>query len=208
MNKPIRRNIALVAFSVVLLSGCTYKAGYNPSYISTAPTKLGIPGKALVVLEVGEEQRQFSESPKSFTGGGTTLELPIGEITKQIALKVFTAAFADGADFRNEADLTGGYKLIVKPRVSRLDYYYNQLKNLGFAITPQLEMELSVMMLGPDGSVIFEKTYNSGREDGDTYMISGSPAEKVNKLIHITLFKLMSSAATDVQAELQKNTSA
>ena len=59
-------------------------------------------------------------------------------------------------------------------------------------------------MLGPDGSVVLEKTYSSGREDGDTYMISGSPSEKVNKLIHLTMFKLMSSAATDVKAVLER----
>ena len=121
MKHPIDGKFALDAIGVALLCGCTFKAGYNPTYITSPPAKLGRQGKALVVLEVSEEQRQFSESPKSFTDGGTTLELPIGEITKQIALKVFSAAFVDEADFRNEAGQAGDYRLIGKPRVCHLD---------------------------------------------------------------------------------------
>ncbi|HEY5551251.1 MAG TPA: hypothetical protein VIK52_05150 [Opitutaceae bacterium] len=199
MNFPRLTRLTSAAILAVLLAGCAFKAGYDPSYLPASAMKLGIPGKALVVLEVSEEQRVYKDNPRSFTGGGTTLSLPLGEITKQVALKVFSATFADGADFRNEAVLGADYRLIVQPRVARLDYYYNQLKNLGFAITPQLEMDLSVVMLNGDGTVLLENTYVSGRSEGDTYVLSGSPQEKVNKLIHLTLFKLMTDAAVDVQ---------
>lgn len=199
MNVHALVRLTTAALLAALISGCAFKAGYDPTYLPASAMKLGIPGKALVVMEVGEEQRVYKDNPRSFTGGGTTLSLPLGEITKQIGLKVFTGAFADGAEFRNEAVPGADYRLIVKPRVARLDYYYNQLKNLGFAITPQLEMELSVAMLHGDGTVMFERTYVSGRSEGDTYVLSGSPQEKVNKLIHLTLFKLMTDAAVDVQ---------
>lgn len=190
------------ALLALALAGCQFQAGYNPTYLPPSAMSLGIEGKALVVLDVGEEARVYSDNPRSFTGGGTTLSLPLGEITKQVAMKVFASAFKGGADFRNEAVAGADYRLVVKPRVSRLDYYYNQLKNLGFAITPQLEMELSVTMLRGDGTVLFERTYVSGRSEGDTYVVSGSPGEKVNKLVHMILFKLMTDAAIDVQKAL------
>ena len=199
MKARLLSRFALVAIFATFFSGCTYKAGYNPSFLPGSAMKMGISGKALVVLEVSEEQRMFSGSPKSFTGGGTTLELPLGEVTKQVALKVFQAAFVDGADFANDTTKAGDYRLVIKPRVVRFDYYYNQLKNLGFAITPQLEMDLDVAVVRADGSVLLQKTYSSGRTEGDTYVLSGSPDEKVNKLVHLTLFKLMTDAALDVQ---------
>jgi hypothetical protein len=202
MNYPGLFRFATATILAAILAGCAFKGGYDPSYLPSSAMKLGIPGKALVVLEVSEEQRTYKDNPTSFTGSATTLELPLGEITKQISLQVFGAAFTDGADFRNEAVPGSDYRLIVKPRVSRLDYYYNQLKNLGFAITPQLEMELTVVMLNGDGTMLLENTYISGRSEGDTYVVSGSPDEKVNKLIHLTLFKLMTDAAVDVQKAL------
>jgi len=202
MNIQKSTCLTTAALFAVLISGCAFKAGYDPTYLPTSAMNLGIPGKALVVMEVSEEQRVYKDNPQSFTGSATTLSLPLGEITKQIGLKVFTAAFADGADFRNEGVPGADYRLIVKPRVARLDYYYNQLKNLGFAITPQLEMELSVVMLNGDGTVLLQNTYVSGRSEGDTYVLSGSPQEKVNKLIHLTLFKLMTDAAVDVQKSM------
>jgi hypothetical protein len=199
MNPPRLISAALL---IVALSGCSFQAGYNPAYLPSSAMNLGLDGKALVVLDVSEAARIYSDNPRSFTGGGSTLSLPLGEITKQVAIRVFAAAFKGGADFANQSAPGADYRLVVKPRVARLDYYYNQLKNLGFAITPQLEMELSVTMLHGDGTVLFERTYVSGRSEGDTYIVSGSPHEKVNKLVHLILFKLMTDAAVDVQKAL------
>lgn len=193
------------AACVLAFAGCTFQAGYNPSYLPQSAMKLGIPGKVLVVLEVEEEQRVFAEHPKSFTAGATTLELPLGEITKQVALKVFSAAFEEGGDFANDDSRAPDYRLVVKPRVARLDYYYNQAKNLGFAITPQVEADLSVTMVRRDGTVLLDKIYSSGRSEGDTYVVSGSPQEKVNKLVHLTLFKLATDAAVEMKQVLERD---
>lgn len=204
--KPRSTLALIVACAALSFAGCSFQAGYNPSYLPSQPLPLNVSGKGLVVVSVAEERRSFAEKPTSFTGGGTTLTLPIGEISKQIALKVFGAAFEDGVDFRNDPGDVAGYRVVIRPRVAKLSYAYNQLKNLGFALTPQTTIELEVTLSKPDGREIFAKTYSSGLVDGDTYVLSGQPHEKVNKLIHLTLFKLMSDAARDLKISLDSET--
>ncbi len=199
MNR-IRSLLTLVP--VLLLCGCAFNAGYNPNYISSQPIQLGIQGKGLVVVSPTDAQWTYSGHPTSFTGGGTTLTVPIGEISKQIALRVFGAAFKDGVDFRDAVGDTKGYRLVVQPKVAQFTYAYNQLKNLGFAVTPQVNMQLHVVLTAPDGKTLVDKFYTSGLVDGDSYVLTGQPAEKVNQLIHQTIFKLMTDAATEAKQSL------
>jgi len=196
--------LALLPLALLLLSGCAFNAGYNPSYLPANAARLGLNGKSLVVISEVDAQWQFSGKPTSFTGGGTTLALPMGEITKQVALKVFGAAFTGGADFRHDAAGAEGYRLIVKPKVNKFSYAYNQLKNLGFAITPIVDLELHVELLAPDGARLLSKTYGTGPTEGSTYAISGQPAEKINQILHLHLFKLMTDAAHDAQQVLKQ----
>jgi hypothetical protein len=195
---------SLLFTASLLLSGCAFNAGYNPAYVSAQPLALGIPGKSLVVLDVNDAEWIYASKPTSFSGGATTLTLPLGEITKQIALKVFGTAFKDGADFRNAAGDSAAYRAVIKPKINKFTYAYNQLKNLGFAVTPQVDIELHVVFLGADGKTLLDKAYSSGLVDGDSYMLSGQPAEKVNQLLHPTLFKLMTDAALEAQKLLGK----
>jgi hypothetical protein len=193
---------SLFLFASLLLAGCSFNAAYNPDYLPKQPLSLGIAGKSLVVLETGDASWTYTGSPTSFTGGGTKLTLPIGEITREVALKVYGAAFKDGADFRNTAGSAAGYRLIVKPKVASFTYAYNQLKNLGFAITPQVKLDLHVTLVSPDGRTLLDKYYTSGLAEGDTYFVSGKPAEKVNQIFHLTLFKLMTDSALDAKKAL------
>lgn len=195
--------LLLLSFALLLLSGCAFNAGYNPSYLPKESVRLGLEGKSLVVISEVDAQWQFSGKPTSFTGSGTTLTVPLGEITKQVALKVFGAAFTGGADFRHDALGAEGYRLIIKPKISKFSYEYNQLKNLGFAITPIVDVELSVELLAPDGTMLLTKTYGTGPTEGSTYAISGQPAEKINQILHLHLFKLMTDAAQDAKTTLR-----
>jgi hypothetical protein len=198
--------IRLATLTAVLgLTGCAFKAGFNPAYLPNQPMALGIPGKGLVVIASPDDTWVVSSHPTSLTGSATSLTVPLGAISHQIALRVFGAAFKDGVDFRNEAGNVEGYRLVIKPKVAKFTYAYNQLKNLGFAITPQIDLELHVQLIAPDGRSLLEKTYASGIVDGDTYVISGQPSEKVNQLLHLTLFKLMTDAAIEAKDLLKTN---
>lgn len=193
----------VLAAALLGLCACSFNAGYNPAYL-TSPLNLNLSGKSLVVMTVEDADWNLASKPTSFTGGGTTLTLPLGEITRQIALKVFGAAFKDGADFKNQEGGVTGYRLVVKPKVANFTYAYNQLKNLGLAITPQVQLELHVTLHSSDGSVLLDKHYNSGLTEGTAYVVSGQPAEKVNHILHQVLFKLMTDAALEAKGLLEK----
>ena len=193
----------LLAAALLWSSGCSFNAGYNPAYL-TRPVSLNIPGKSLVVMTVEDTGWNLASKPTSFTGGATTLTLPLGEITRQIALKVFGAAFKEGADFKNSVDGAPSYRLIVQPKVANFSYAYNQLKNLGLAITPQVQLELHIRLISPDGGVLLDKSFSSGLTEGTAYVVSGQPAEKVNHILHQVLFKLMTDAALEAKGLLEK----
>ncbi len=202
----MKKTVRLIVLTALALfwGGCAFNAGYNPSYISSQPMALGASGKALLVMDSADANWVFSGGPTSLTGAGTTLTAPLGEITKQIALKVFGAAFKDGVDFRDAVGDASSYRLVVRPKLATFTYAYNQLKNLGFAITPQATLQLRVTLLSPGGKTLLEKTYSSGTVDGDTYVLSGQPAEKVNQLLHQVLFKMMTDAAMDAKLALEQ----
>lgn len=194
----------LILAGSLLLAGCSFNAGYNPSYLPTQPMAMGIAGKSLVVIDAADASWSYTGKPTSFTGGATSLTVPLGEISRQVALKVFGAAFKEGADFRNEVGDASAYRLVVKPKVTRFSYAYSQLENLGFAITPKVDLELHVLLISPGGQTLLDKNYPSGLTSGDTYVLSGQPAEKVNQILHLTLFKLMTLAAEDAKRALGK----
>lgn len=51
---------------------------------------------------------------------------------------------------------------------------------------------------------MLDKNYSLGLTEGDTYVLSGQPAEKVNQILHQTIFKLMIDAALDAHNLLKK----
>lgn len=193
--------LAAVSLSL-FFTGCTTMVGYNPTYLPQDAAKLNLPGKSLVVMTDADAQWVYSGSPSTFTASATTLNIPMGEITKQVALRVFGAAFQEGADFRNSTTGSQGYRLVVEPKVASFTYAYKQLHNLGFAITPTVTVDLRVKLTAPDGQVLLERTYVSGPVEGASYALSGAPQEKINQLLHQTLFKLMTDAALEVRGKL------
>ena len=104
----------------------------------------------------------YSGSPSSFSARNTTLTLPLGEMLKEIALEVLEDRFSGRVDFANSFVGDSGYRLALAPNVRLLDYKYNQVENLGFAVTPQVEMDLAVEILDSSGTTIFDGTYESG----------------------------------------------
>ena len=198
--KTTLRYILFSAF-VLMSTGCAYKVGYNSSYLPPAGIVGKVDGKALVVMTAQEAEWIYSGHPTSFTGGGTTLTVPLGNITKQVALEVFSRHFEQvesAVDLSEAAE----YLIVVNPRISKFEYAYNQLQNLGFAITPEVIVDLDVKLFDAAGEQLMQKTYVSGEREGDSYMMSGSPNEKINKILHETLFDLMSQAAADARSIL------
>ena len=193
-----RYSILIYAF---LLSGCATPVYYNPSYVPTAlPGGFKpIPGKAFVYTQEANDRYVFKGTPSSFTGSALELSMPLGEMTREIALAAFSKVFTEGAVKGNALPDAVQYQAILEPRSYNFDHKYNALRNVGFAITPQVRMTLSVKLLSKEGRVIQEKTYDSGIKNGSTYFISFSPQEKMNKTAHVVLYDLMFMAAEDIR---------
>lgn len=205
------RRFWLSAFCLVV-SGCAFVTTYNPAYIPNEHQHLRgqVPGKVLIYTERADDLSLFRGNPTSFTGSASTLTIPLGTITKEVAVTVFGDMFKDGFDISNSLDpeKLSRYSLVIQPRTTRFSYEYNQAKNIGFAITPTVTLSLDVKLLDREGKPYWEKTYESGIREAPAYMISGSPGEEISKLAHATIYALMVQAATDVRSNIASQSQA
>jgi hypothetical protein len=187
--------------AITLLWGCSTVTSYNPAHISdvSIAEHERLQGKALIFTEKSDDAYVYVGSPTSLTGSATTLSMEIGKMTREIADEVFDDFLSEGAETKNTVDAEAPYELIIVPKVTSFNYEYNQLKNLGFAITPQINMSLNVCLIKPDGTVYFEKDYMSETVSGDSYLLAlENPGEKINRVAHVVLYDLMVDAAEDI----------
>ena len=123
----MNRNTAslLVSSVILLLSGCAYQAGYNPTYIPDEEPDYISADEVLLVMADEDEEFIYTGSPSSFTGGGTTLSIPLGAITREVAEEILEDRFSGRVGFANDFLHGEGYRLALTPRVQRFDYKYN-----------------------------------------------------------------------------------
>ena len=197
----MKRLLRILAASTALwlVSGCAYQAGYNPTYLPAEEPEYISADEVLLVMPDEVEDFVYSGSPSSFTGSATSLTIPLGVILKEVSEEILEDRFSGTVGFASEFMTGGPYRLGLEPRIKRFEYRYSQLKNLGFAITPEVELDLDVNILDASGQTIFEHSYESGRVSGDTYLISGSPSEKINQTIHRVLYDLLERSFADAR---------
>jgi hypothetical protein len=141
---------AIVLTMTFLGTACSYKAGYNVTYMPKSPETVLNEGMVLIYMTQEEEGQIFTGSPTSITGGATTLSLPLGNITKQIAEHIFSQHFSQ-VRTSNTMTNTAMYVVTIRPTVQEFEYAYNSLQNLGFAITPEVEVSLHVEVFDANG---------------------------------------------------------
>lgn len=202
----MRKVNLLFVFLVFILSSCSYHANYNSGYINNELSSIEktIEGKALIYTELKQDEKLYSQKPSSLTGGSTTLNVKLGEVLKNISLDVFSKKFKEGAFHANKLENAEGYSIVIKPEILNFDYRYNQLQNLGFAITPEAKIDLFVFLYDQQGKLILEKKYVSEYLSGGTYVVNFSPSEKINKAIHQIIYNLISNVSSDVESALTK----
>lgn len=199
---PGRVHILIIISAVLLLSSCAYNAGYNPTYLPDDPPEQLSSNEILLLMDDEEEEFVFSGSPTSLTGGATTLTMPLGAILKEVAEEILEDRFAGGVEFSNTLKTADPYILAFHPCFKHFEFRYNQLKNFGFAITPEVNFSLQVEFVDKEGNKLFSKLYETGYVSGDTYMISGSPGEEVNQILHETLYKVLKESFIDARSEV------
>jgi len=188
--------VALVA----ALGGCANTVAYDSAYVAAArrPPAQVVEGRVLVLTERADDKYVYTGNPTSFTGSARTLTIPLGAITREIAATVYGDVFRDGAESSNELKDPARYRLVIRPKLLRYSYEYNQLKNAGFAITPTVRLSMKVSLLRADGQQAWEKTYESGDAEGQSYMVNTSPEEEINKVTHKTVHDVLLRSVADV----------
>lgn len=206
-NMTFLKPITLLAASL-LLPGCAASIAYRADYVPDRPIAESdrIVGKVLVYTTHNDDERLITAGATSFTGSGAKLTTPIGTMTREIAVKVFSKVATDGASASNELTDAGRYTIALRPEAKDFTHGFPQLKNLGFAITPEVHLTMRMTVLDAAGKSVLEKDYDSGVVSGSSYMISGSPMERINHLAHETMYDLMRRAAADVHVYQQSKT--
>lgn len=205
MDNIAPRNLArslLVVAPLLFAGGCAYSVAYMPDYVkpeAVAPAER-VEGKALVYMERTDVEYVYKGSPGTFTGGGTTLTVPIGIITREVTKGIWAAHFTGGADFATSLDNAASYRAVVRPRVTSFAYAYHQLENLGFAITPGVTLSLEENLIAPTGVSLWSRTYSPAEVKAGSYMMSFKPEEKVNRLAHEIIADQTRQAVRDAKA--------
>lgn len=199
------RRAALAAglLFMALLSGCAHTGSFNQAYLAAARRPAVVAdGKVQVVTAPADDEFVFSGKPTSFTGGANTLTLPIGSILRESAVAAFADAFKGGAVAGASGAAARADALVVAPRLLAFSYEYNQLKNIGFAITPTAVIKVKVSVLDAKGQPVWSRDYDSGNVEGPSYMISTAPAEEIVKVAHKAAYDVMLKAAKDIAVEV------
>jgi len=199
INTWLKRLLSL-AIAMLVLAGCAMTSTYNQSYLAAArrPVAVQADGKALIVTSPEDDAYVYTGRPTSFSGSATTLTLPLGAIVKESATAAFADALKGGADASNAIKDADRYTVIVAPKLASFSYEYNQLKNIGFAITPTASVVVDVRILDAEGATRWQRSYTSGPVEGPAYMLNTSPQEEISKVAHKALYDLFSAAAADV----------
>jgi hypothetical protein len=197
----------LLLGAATLLCGCASSIAYRADYV---PDKVvadsdRVAGRVLIYTTRSDDERLITAGATSFTGSGAKLTTPIGIMTREIAVKVFSKVATDGANASNELADGGKYTIILRPEAKDFTHGFPQLKNLGFAITPEVRLTMRMSILDVAGKSILERDYDSGVVSGGSYMISGSPMERINRLAHQVMYDLMRRAASDVHVYQQSH---
>ncbi len=198
------RRLAIL-IPLFLAVGCAHTAQYKPEYVREEIDRIQptIQGTALVVTEPVDDAKLYSQHPSSWTGKTNTFNVKLGEFLRDITVAALSKKFEGGAKSSNAMPTDSNYRVVVKPRILNFDYRYNQLKNLGMAITPEAKIDISVAVYDSTSKKVMEKTYQSNEYvSGGGYVMSMQPAEKVNKAIHQTLYLLVWKMTKDIEEYL------
>lgn len=197
MAKLIIKIFGLLLF--VSITSCTSSLSYNPSYEGRMMPIPGeqLDGRAVILTTEVDDNYVFNGNPTSFTGSATNISIPLGLITKEIAQHAFERMFSEGVVQTRDISSINDYLVVITPRVRNFSYAYNQLRNVGMAVTPQVDISLSVDVLDSEGNNIRSNTFTSGIKNGDTYAMSMNPGERINRLAHEVITELLNQAASD-----------
>lgn len=190
---------------LLLSSACTTEIAFDPSYVPPDRPTYVADGALLIVVR--EDQREFTYEgpPDSEVGDFTTMTIPMAEIVQEIAADVFGSCFARGVIFAPSRDVDQDYVLAMEANLDDFLYRYAREVDRGFSetdpdvwIIPEVDISFDVDVYDRSGALVLRKTYDSGIQAGERYMVTSRPQERINQVLHGTLHTLMTQAANDL----------
>jgi hypothetical protein len=203
---------------VVVLGGCAAEVEYQPAYLASAIPRYLADTRILILMDPEDMEYVYEGAADSFIGSDFTLRMPIGAITREIAVEVFQRHFNYGVVFAGSPPPDVRYVVAIDPAIRGFTYRYEQLIEDSVIemrtvdggieaipatiITPTIEFELALKAYDFDGNVILDKIYPSGVVAGESYYVTSRPHERINATFHATLQSMMLRVASDLRAFL------
>ena len=204
-----------VLFAVAVLAGCTAQGRFEAEYLEPVAAPYLAEAKIVVLMHDHDQQYTFSGKPASQIGENIKLTMPIGSILREVSAGVFRSYFMYGTVFTDELSPNLLYTVAIEPEIRNFSYRYDRdftgdifdvrETEDGVAaqplsvITPSIQFELAVRAYDSAGKVLLEKTYESGVVQGESYMVTSRPHERVNATFHKALEQLMLKVADDIR---------
>ncbi|MBL4820936.1 MAG: hypothetical protein JKY98_08125 [Gammaproteobacteria bacterium] len=189
----------LILSYIVTALGCSTTATYDPELegeLLKIPLSL-LNGKALILTTAGDDQYEYPVYGN----------LQLGEITREIAVNVFSRIFKEGAEHSNSQWNAEEYAIIVTPRPVAYNFDLKYRRYLGYAESHQVEISILVRVTTNNDEVIHLNTYSSGIKESEIYPAKGleifTRLEKINGTTHEAITELLNRAATDVYNTLK-----
>lgn len=195
-----------------VLGGCTTHV-FKPDYLSEVDPRFLAEDKIVVLMHDHDQEYVFRGRPMSQLGETITLEMPIGSILREVTANVFRSHFMYGVVFTDQLAPELSYTVAIEPEVLDFSYRYDRrieedILDLGSEggglapvsiITPSIEFELVVAVHDSAGNVLLEKSYPSGIVEGESYIVTSRPHERINATFHRVLQDLMLEVAEDIR---------
>jgi hypothetical protein len=211
-----------IFFAVALIAGCTAQGRFEAEYLTPVAAPYLAEAKIVVLMHDHDQQYTFSGKPTSQIGENITLTMPIGSILREVSADVFRSYFMYGTVFTEALSPNLIYTVAVEPEIRNFSYSYDRsLEGDVFdlrrtedgvaaeplsVITPSIQFELAVRAYDATGKVLSEKTYQSGVVQGESYMVTSRPHERINATFHKALEQVMLKVADDIRPFLDEGT--
>jgi hypothetical protein len=169
--------------------------------VARRPVPAQADGRVLLYTTASENAKVHTGRPERLSGSAHTLTIAIGRITKEAARAAFGDAFKGGADAANALTDVALFAAVVQPRTTGFRFGFDQLCNIGFAITPIARATVMVHVLEPDGRIQLKRTCESGEVAGPAYVFNGSPIEEIGKVAHEAIYRALVRARDDLFAQ-------
>jgi hypothetical protein len=200
----------------LILSSCVAQTHFEPQYLSEVSPVYLAETQIVVLMHDHDQQYVFEGKPESRIGETITLTMPIGAILREVTAEVFRTYFMYGVVFTQELVPDLHYVIAIEPEIKNFSYRYDrQVEGDTFdvrrsdggdleaqpvsIITPSIQFDLALKVYDKSNKVLLEKTYPSGVVEGEPYIVTSRPHERINATFHKALEGMLLQVAKDLR---------